>query len=110
MTLTNLQAFLLILILAVGTFLTRVLPFLIFPDSKKPPKIINYLSTVLPAATMGLLIVYCLKNVSVIAYPYGIPELISIAVSAFLHIKKGNVLLSIGVGTLLYMILVQFVF
>ena len=59
---------------------------------------------------MGLLVVYCLRNVSVVSAPHGLPELISIAVLAALHLWKRNVLLSIGVGTVLYMVLVQVVF
>lgn len=108
--LTPIQTIIMIIALALGTFTTRVLPFIFFPDSKKPPKIINYLSTVLPVATMGLLIIYCLRDVSVFAYPFGIPELIAITVVAVLQLWKRNVLLSIGSGTVLYMILVQLIF
>ena len=70
----------------------------------------TYLGRVLPAATMGLLVVYCLKGVSWTAAPHGIPELLSVAVVAVLHRWKGNVLLSIAGGTALYMVLVQMVF
>ena len=90
--------------------LTRFLPFLFFPDNRPVPKIISYLGRTLPAAMMGLLVVYCLRNVSVVSAPHGLPELISIAVLAALHLWKRNVLLSIGVGTVLYMVLVQVVF
>lgn len=47
---------------------------------------------------------------AVAAAPHGLPELISIAVITALHLWKRNVLLSIGVGTALYMVLVQVVF
>ena len=99
-----------VLIAAVVTAATRFLPFLIFGNGKKTPNIIVYLGKVLPCAILGMLVVYCLKDVRVLQYPYGIPELIACAVVAALHIWKRNSLLSIGVGTVFYMLLVQLVF
>ncbi len=96
--------------LIAGTLITRFLPFLIFPQNRKTPSFILYLGRVLPYAVMGLLVVFCLKEVSVLAYPYGIPEAIAIASIAIFHIWKNNVLISIAVGTLVYMALVQHVF
>ena len=110
MFLTPVQTIVMILAVAAGTQLTRWLPFLLFPENKEPPAIVTYLGRVLPAATMGLLVVYCLKGVSWTSAPHGIPELISVAVVAVLHRWKGNVLLSIAGGTVLYMVLVQMVF
>jgi branched-subunit amino acid transport protein AzlD len=110
MYLTPVQTIVMILAVAAGTQLTRWLPFWLFPEKKEPPAIVTYLGRVLPAATMGLLVLYCLKGVSWASAPYGIPELISVAVVAGLHHWKGNVLLSIAGGTVLYMILVQMVF
>lgn len=110
MHLTPLQTFLMILAVAAGTQLTRWLPFWLFPENKQPPAIVTYLGRVLPAATMGLLVIYCLKGVSWITAPRGIPELISVAAVVGLHRWKGNVLLSIAGGTLLYMLLVQVIF
>lgn len=99
-----------ILAVAAGTMFTRFTPFLLFPETKEPPKMITYLGTVLPAAMMGLLVMYCMKSVSVMKAPYGIPEAIAIAAIAILHKWKNNVLLSIGGGTVIYMLLVQLVF
>lgn len=99
-----------ILVTAAGIQLTRWLPFLMFPENKEPPQVILYLGKVLPPAMMGLLVVYCLKEVSWLSAPHGAPELIAIAVVAALHKWKGNVLLSIAGGTVLYMVLVQMVF
>lgn len=110
MTLTNAQALIIALAVTAGTMITRFLPFVLFPDSRPVPKIITYLGRTLPAAMMGLLVVYCLRNVDLAAAPHGLPELISIAVLTGLHLWKRNVLLSIGVGTVLYMVLVQVVF
>ena len=93
-----------------GTFLTRVIPFIFLPEGKETPRIILYLGRVLPAACMGLLIVYCLKDVSLLSFPHGIPEAIGRLSVAILHKWKGNALLSIFGGTIIYMVLVQTVF
>lgn len=110
MLLTVQQSILLILIIALGTFLTRSLAFILFPANRTPPKFILYLGDVLPFASIGLLIVYCLKNVSLLSTPHGLPEGIAITCIVLVHLWKNNILLSIGGGTLLYMVLVQFVF
>ena len=101
---------LLIVVVTLVTMLTRFLPFLIFGQKRKTPDIVLYLGKVLPFAIMGMLVVYCLKDVDFLARPFGAPELIGIAVTAGLHIWRRNSLLSIGVGTVTYMLLVQFVF
>ena len=88
----------------------RFLPFLIFGENRKTPEIVAYLGKVLPFAIMGMLVVYCLKDVSIISAPFGIPEAIGCAVVAGLHVWKRNTLLSIGAGTIAFMLLVQFVF
>ncbi len=93
-----------------GTVLTRFLPFLVFPAGKETPRFINYLGKTLPFATMGLLVVYCLKGVQIAAAPHGLPELLAVIAIVILHRWKGNSLLSIGVGTVFYMLLVQAVF
>ena len=103
------EFFMLVIIMLV-TMATRFLPFLLFGGKKQPPKIIAYLGKVLPCAIMGMLVVYCLKDVRPLAYPYGIPELLGIALVALLHVWKRNSLLSIGAGTVFYMLLVQLVF
>ena len=93
-----------------GTMATRFLPFLVFSGDKPTPKYIQYLGKALPAAIFGMLVVYCLKNVSILAGSHGIPELIAIAVVVLLHLWKRQMLLSIAGGTVCYMLLVQFVF
>lgn len=104
------QSVITIAVIALTTMLTRYLPFLIFPEKREIPKFIEYLGKVLPPAMMGLLVVFCFKDLKITDSPFGIPELISVAVVALLQVFKKNVLLSIGVGTALYMVLVQFVF
>ena len=100
-------------IIAVSALVTiglRFLPFVIFGENRKTPPLIAYLGRVLPYAIMGMLVVYCLKDMNLTAAPFGIPEIISCAVVALLHIWKRSTLLSIGAGTLCYMLLVQFIF
>ena len=101
---------LLIVVAVLVTMATRFIPFLIFGENRKTPPIIEYLGKVLPFAIMGMLVVYCLKDVTVLSAPYGLPEIIACAVVAALHVWKRNSLLSIGGGTVCYMLLVQLVF
>lgn len=103
---TTIQSILTIAAVVLGTMLTRFLPFLIFPEGKKPPAYITYLGTVLPYAVIGLLVVYCLKD-AVFTRFHGLPEGIAMVFILILHKWKKNTLLSIGLGTVLYMILVQ---
>lgn len=106
----DLHAALMIAVIALVTAALRFLPFLIFGENRKTPPLISYLGQVLPYAIMGMLVVYCLKGVSLTAAPFGIPEILGCAVVTLLHIWKRNTLLSIGAGTVCYMLLVQFVF
>ena len=98
----------LVAVMAAATMLLRFLPFLVF--RKRTPKYIVYLGRVLPPAALGLLVVYCLKDVSFLTGSHGLPELIAMAAVTGLHVWKRNLLLSIAVGTILYMLLVQFIF
>ena len=98
-----------IAICILGTMLTRFLPFLVFSSKKPTPKFIDYLGKALPCAVFGMLVVYCLKNVSLFSGSHGIPELIAIAVTAGLHLWKKQMLLSIAGGTIVYMLLVQLI-
>lgn len=108
MTLT--QQLLTIGMVVLGTMLTRFLPFILFPAGKPTPKYIRYLGKVLPGAVFGLLVIYCLKDVSIFSGSHGIPELIAITLVVVLHLWKRQMLLSIAGGTVCYMLLVQFVF
>ncbi len=101
---------LLVVVAALVTMATRFLPFLVFGENRKTPQLVTYLGQVLPFAIMGMLVIYCMKDVSVLSAPFGIPEALGCAVVALLHLWKRNSLLSIGVGTVFYMLLVQLVF
>lgn len=96
--------------IAAGTMITRFLPFALFPENKEVPSFVTYLGEALPSAMMGLLVVYCLRNISLFKSPFGIPEIISILFIIVIHKYKNNTLLSIGGGTFLYMFLIQSVF
>ena len=110
MRLNDIQSLCTILLVAAATVITRFLPFVLFPKGKEHPRIIDQLSPLLPPAMMGLLVIYCLRNVDVAAASHGLPELLAIAVTAGLHLWRRNTLLSIGAGTVAYMLLVQLVF
>lgn len=100
----------LIIVMAAVTALLRFLPFVIWNGKRKTPKYILYLGSVLPYAIMGMLVVYCLKGVSLVAVPYGIPEFLGVLIVALLYLWKRNTLLSIVGGTVAYMFLVQMIF
>lgn len=106
----DLHSALMIAVIALVTAALRFLPFWVFNENRKTPPMISYLGQVLPYAIMGMLVVYCLKDVSFTAAPFGIPEAIGCAVVTVLHIWKRNTLLSIGAGTICYMLMVQFLF
>lgn len=110
MNYTTQQLFIFFGLVILGTILTRALPFFLFPEKRKIPKSIQYLADVLPFTIIGMLVVYCLKDISFTHSTHAIPEAISIAAIVALHLWKNNTLLSIGGGSLLYMVLVQFVF
>ena len=107
---TNTHAILTIAVCALVTAGLRFLPFLIFGEDRTTPPVIAYLGRVLPFAIMGMLVVYCLKDMDLSAMPYGLPEAIGCAVVAGLHVWKRNTLLSICAGTLCYMLMVQYLF
>ncbi len=100
----------LILLIAVITYALRAAPFVLLGRGKEIPPAVAYLGKVLPYAIIGMLVVYCLKGVSLVQAPFGLPELIAGALVAGLHIWKRSTLLSVGVGTVAYMLLVQLVF
>ena len=93
-----------------GTLIMRALPFAVFSSKKPTPRFIQYLGMALPAAIFGMLVVYCLKGVTLLSAPHGLPELIAICAVVGIHLWRRNMLLSIFSGTAIYMVLIQFVF
>lgn len=104
------QLFLFFGLVILGTVTTRALPFLLFPEKSEIPKYIKYLADMLPYTMIGMLVVYCLKDIFFSNGTHGLPELISILLIVVLHLWRRNTLLSIGCGSLFYMLMVQNVF
>lgn len=98
-----------IIIVSLCTFFTRGVPYILFKGKEIPP-LVTYLSVVLPLSIMIILVIFSIRNISLIEYPYGAPELISIALVTFLQYFKKNLLLSIILGTVIYMALIGFIF
>ena len=107
---TVIQRIITIGLCVIGTMTTRFLPFLIFSENRPTPAFIRYIGKWLPSAVFGMLIVYCLRNVSPFQDNHGLPELIGIMLTAGLHLWKRQMLLSIAGGTVCYMLLLRFVF
>ena len=110
MRLNFIQSLIIVAMVALATQITRWTPFLVFSGSRKLPRVVEDLGRLLPPAMMGLLVVYCFKNVSWLSGSHGAPELLATAAVVGLHLWKKNVLLSIAGGTALYMVLLQVVF
>lgn len=105
--LTSFEMVLTVAVVVAATLLTRFSAFLIFPPGKKAPDFVQYLGKALPAAVMGMLVVYTFKDTIVFSYPYGVPELIALLVTVGMHLWKRNMFMSIGIGTIVYMLIVQ---
>ena len=107
---TLMQQIITIAICALGTMLTRFLPFFVFREGKETPPLVSYLGAALPSAIFAMLVVYSLRSVDVLTGSHGLPEAIAILITVGLHLWKRQMLLSIAGGTLCYMLLVQVVF
>ncbi len=107
---TDVHAILLIVVIAAVTILMRFIPFWAFRGKKKTPEFVKWLGEVLPYSIMGMLVVYCLRGISFVLAPFGAPEILACTAVVLLHVWKRNSLLSIGGGTVCYMLLVQFIF
>ena len=110
MTISVGYSIVIIAVVAGVTWLTRAIPFVVFGRRQEVPKIVRYLGAALPTAMIAILVVYCLKAVNLTAYPFGLAELISVAVVVGVHLWKKNVLVSIACGTVCYMILIRTLF
>ena len=108
--LTSAQTFVIIIMVTLATMITRFLPFIIFKNTNSENLYINYLGQVLPFAAIGLLVVYCLKEISFQSTILWMPEITAVLLTAVVHYLKENTLISITVGTIVYMLLVQLVF
>jgi branched-subunit amino acid transport protein AzlD len=107
---TLMERCLIIATVILGTMITRFLPFIIFPADRPVPVFVHYLGKMLPSSALGLLVIYSMKDVNLLAPDHGIPEILSVLVVALLHIWRRNMLISIAGGTVLYMLMVQLMF
>ena len=107
---TPVEQLLTIALCVAGTMTTRFLPFLVFSDKRPTPRFVQYLGRALPGAVFGLLLVYCLRDVQLLSGDHGLPSFLGVAVTALLHLKWRNTLLSIAGGTAAYMLLIRFAF
>ncbi len=107
--LSNSQVLAIVLVIAAVTFLLRLMPFVLFGRKKDAPAYILWLGDVLPYALIGMLMVYCFKGVNVAVAPHGLPELIAGLFVVGIHLLLRNTLLSVGAGTVCYMVLVQYI-
>ena len=110
MNMTLAQQIITVIVIVSGTMLTRFLPFVIFPADKPTPKYIQFLGKHLSGAVFGLLVLYCLKNVDLFSGSHGLADLIAVLSVIIIHLWKKQMLFSILTGTVVYMVLVQFVF
>lgn len=110
MTMTTMQMALTIGVCVVATVATRFLPYALFPGNRPIPAYVQYLGKVLGPAVFGLLVVYCLRNVNLLAWPHGIPEAAALAVVWASFMWRRSMMLSMAAGTAVYMVLVQTVF
>lgn len=102
-----LESFLMVMMVAIVTALLRFLPFFVFNGKREIPEYIRYLGTVLPYSIMGMLVVYCLKDISFVRCLEWLPSMISVVVVVILHLWKRNTLISIVGGTVCYMLLLR---
>ena len=104
------HSILIVVVAAVVTLFTRALPFAVFGGKKEVPSLIQYLGKALPCAIMAILVIYCLKDIQLFAGNHGLPQFLAVLLVVVLHLWKKNTLLSIGLGTVFYMFLIQVVF
>lgn len=110
MIMTTGQQLIMIAMVIAGTMITRFLPFIVFPAGKTAPAYVRYLGQALPSAVFGLLVIYSLKDINLLTGNHGLPALISVAVVVGIHLRKKHMMLSIALGTICHMLLVQLVF
>lgn len=96
------EIYTIILIMMLVTLGIRVAPFILFTRHKNHP-LLHYMSSTLPVLIILVLILYCLREVKLDCYPYGVPELVSMLAVVLVHYFFRQAIISILAGTLLYM-------
>jgi len=107
LTVTDTQFVITVIVFAISVQITRALPFVVFRDASHLPGIIEYLGKVLPAAMMGLLVIYCFKDINITKVSEIVPAIAASLAVVGLHVWKRNTVLSISIGTVLYMVLIR---
>ncbi|HJE26664.1 branched-chain amino acid transporter permease [Limosilactobacillus pontis] len=111
---TIVQQVITIAIAAVTNFITRWLPFKLFTSGKddrdEPSPFIKGLGAFLPPAIMGMLVVYCYRNINLLSGDHGLPDLIAGLITVAIHLWRRSMFLSLIVGTVSYIVLVNFIF
>ncbi len=102
---TFLQEAITIALCALGTIITRFLPFIVFRENRPVPRYVQFLGKALPLALFAMLIVYCLKDTEIALNPYGMPELAAVVATGAIHIWWRRMLLSILLGTAYYILM-----
>lgn len=105
---TTTELILTIAVVVLGTVATRAAPFILFPPEKQTPPYIQYLGKMLPSAALGLLVIFCFKDLSIFTANHAIPELLAVGITILLHVWKRQTLISIAGGTIVYMLLIQY--
>ncbi|OED29761.1 branched-chain amino acid transporter permease [Methanosphaera sp. WGK6] len=104
------QEIIIILVASLATLITRFLPFIFFRSDDKTPAYIKYMGNVLPSSVFGLIVIYALRNTTILTGSHGIPEAIGIIITIILYYWKHDMIIPIVGGTISYMILIQFIF
>lgn len=107
---TDLQRWIMIASLASATILTRFIPFLLFPEHKELPTWLIKLGDRLPYASLGMLVVYALKDIKLTQTPFGASEIISLMCITLIHKAFKNTLVSIFSGLVIYLVCVNLLF
>lgn len=104
---TTAQQIITIAILAIGVMATRFLPFILFPAGRPTPPFIHYLGQHLPSAVFGMLVIYCLKDLT-LANPLNISvTLLAVAVTVVTYTLSRSFLFSFAFGTISYILLLH---
>ena len=96
-----------ILLAAVITFALRALPFVLLDHGRSMPRWAERLGGILPPAIIAALVIYCLRGSITGLTGRGWMAFASLLPVVLLYRWKKNTLLSIAVGTAVYMILIR---
>ena len=102
---TNIERLIMILLMMIATVFTRF--FVLFINRKDKSKKYESLIKNLPYATMGLLVVYGLKDTLLFQSVKPLYELLSLILITIVYYKSHHVLISVSTGLGFYLVLVN---